>query len=199
MAIANIGRDGIAYGVVSMNSLQEWVFDEFFHSGVNVTELEIAEDFDANWEAEENQAYIEWQAENPGYTAKAEENWEAEREDIDAARERFFETLEIEEPSYTLETAEGLQLALGWLGGAPLVWVIDSPETTVAPACSPCVPNAGDLDNRAPRGSHDFAGVICFDLPADWYLPSDASVAYHSGAERYQFARVYRWFSRGLG
>ena len=28
---------GIAYGVVSLNSLEDWVFDEFFHNGENLS------------------------------------------------------------------------------------------------------------------------------------------------------------------
>jgi hypothetical protein len=120
---------GIRYGVVALNTLAEWVFDEFFYHGTNTT----YED-----------ALKEWQAENP-----------------DADDDNFL--WEGDEDSYELETEDGLKLGLSYLGGAPLVWVFESPHTTRARLCSPCVPNAGDLDNRDPNGEE------CYTLPDDWF------------------------------
>lgn len=44
------------------------------------------------------------------------------------------------------------QYRLSHLGGAPLIWVVSSPYVTYCRTCSPCVPNAGDLDNCCPYG-----------------------------------------------
>jgi hypothetical protein len=56
---------------------------------------------------------------------------------------------------------------LGHFGGAPLLWVTKSPYLTYAPACSPCVPNAGDLDLASGND-----GVKCYSLaPED--LPKE--------------------------
>ena len=123
---------GIRYGVASLNSLADWVFDEFFHRGTNESYEAALEDF---------------KTEHP----------DASDEEID----RFGEEYECDEECYSLET-DGMKLGLSYLGGAPLVWVYESPHTTRARECSPCVPRAGDLDNR----SED--GVECYALPADW-------------------------------
>ena len=42
----------IRYGVVRLNSLADWVFDEFLYHGTNETEAEIM----AEWEAENPEA-----------------------------------------------------------------------------------------------------------------------------------------------
>ena len=50
--------------------------------------------------------------------------------------------------SYTLETDCGpIRLSLDWLGGAPLIWVFESPYVTYCKGCSPCIPCAGDLEH----------------------------------------------------
>jgi hypothetical protein len=129
---------GIRYGVVALNTLADWVFEEFFHHGNN-------DSYDAALEY--------FKAENP----------DATDEEID----RFGEEYESDEDCYSLETKDGLKLGLSYLGGAPMVWVFQSPHTTTALLCSPCVPNAGDLDNRTPDG------FACYTLPADWFHTED--------------------------
>ena len=130
--MVNRADDGTAYGVVSMNSLESWVFEEFFNDGVNVS-------------------YEEALAE-----AKSQYG-----DDFD--EEKFNESYECDEENYTLEV-DGLKLELSHLGGAEIVWVLESPETVMARECSPCCPNAGDLNNKVAEG-----GVLTFDLPAHWY------------------------------
>ena len=124
---------GIRYGVVSMNTLASWVFDEFFHHGTN-----------DSYEA----ALKEFKDENP----------DATDEDIDTFNDEYYG----EEENYSLDK-DGLKLGLSYLGGAPLVWVFQSPHTTRARMCSPCVPNAGDLNNR------ESDGVECYTLPDEWF------------------------------
>jgi hypothetical protein len=126
---------GIRYGVASMNSLADWAWEEFETRGTNLS-LESA--------------LAEWRSENP----QADEGSDEEQE--------FFDSYQSEEDCYALES-EGLKLELGWLGGAALVWVIESPHQTHARQCSPCVPNAGDLDSPDPDG------VECYTLPGEWF------------------------------
>ena len=57
---------------------------------------------------------------------------------------------------------EGLTVGVSLLGGAPMLWVYKSPHTTKARLCSPCVPNAGDLDNT------DEDGYETYTVPDDW-------------------------------
>lgn len=121
---------GIPYGVVAMNNLADWVFDEFLYHGNN-------DSYDA--------ALAEWRAENP-----------------DADEEEFSDFYEGEEENYSLEK-DGLVLGLSYLGGAPMIWVFQSPHTTTVRPCSPCVPGAGDLDTPDPDG------MECYTLPPDWF------------------------------
>jgi hypothetical protein len=62
---------------------------------------------------------------------------------------------------------DGVNIGLSWLGGAVLVWVFDSPIITRALLCSPCVPNAGDLNNI------DQNGFECYGIPPNWYATED--------------------------
>ena len=134
--IANTNPEtGIRYGVVAMNSLESWVWEEFYASGT-----------DESYAA----AMEEWKAENP----------EASKDEEYA----YGECLEIEEANWSLEI-DGMRLEIGWLGGAPLLWVLESPHRAAASLCSPCVPNAGNLDCKVPLGQ----GFACYDVPAEWY------------------------------
>jgi len=108
----NINPDtGVRYGVVSLNNLCDWVFEEFIHHGVNESEKE---------------AVREYLKENP---------------DDPDLNDFYYES---EEDTLTLETtvkdSSGnecrLNLMLTYLGGAPLVWVLDSPCTALARLCS---------------------------------------------------------------
>ena len=81
--------------------------------------------------------------------------------DIDPDIDHFADLFYCEEPSGTVNH-EGLIVTFSWLGGAPLIIVNKSPFITFANPCSPCVPNAGDLDNLAPDG------VECYNVPENW-------------------------------
>ena len=56
----------------------------------------------------------------------------------------------------------GVHYRSSWLGGALHFFIMESPHITdCARFCSPCVPNAGDLDNM--DGTY-----TCYDVPANW-------------------------------
>jgi len=79
------------------------------------------------------------------------------------------DSLEFEEEEYdhTETTPDGkVSYHLGYLGGAPLIWILESPYVAQAPACSPCVPNAGDLDNMG-------SGAYCYCPPPDAFNSDD--------------------------
>ena len=99
-----------------MNTLAEWVFDEFINNGTN-----------DSYES----ALNEFLTENP-----------------ESDEEEFNDCWEGGEDYYSLEL-DGMKLELGYLGGCLLVWVIYSPYLTRASVCSPCCPNAGDLNNQS--------------------------------------------------
>ena len=136
---ANINPDtGIRYGVASLNSLAEWVWDEFFTNGTNLTAQQAEADFKRDFALEND------------------------REPSDDEEQEFWDGYEADEECYELE-ADGMRLELSYLGGAAIVFVLESPHIGQARECSPCVPNAGDLDNRE-RGGFD-----CYSLPAEWF------------------------------
>ena len=97
---------GIRYGVASLNNLAEWVFDEFFHDGTNVS-----------YEA----ALEEFKKETLAYKMSVSD------EDIQEFNDSYYG----EEENYELEK-DGMKLGLSYLGGAPMVWVFESPHTTRA-------------------------------------------------------------------
>jgi hypothetical protein len=55
------------------------------------------------------------------------------------------------------------KMMMTYLGGAPLLWVLEGPVITKARPCSICVPGAGDLD------SPDEDGYECYGLPEGWF------------------------------
>lgn len=65
-----------------------------------------------------------------------------------------------EEYEYKTETEEYL---LSYLGGAPKIWAMKTPFLTKVRLCSPCVPNAGDLDSPDPDG------YTCYAVEPDWF------------------------------
>ena len=95
-------KTGIRYGVVNIKSLQDWVYEEFFDNGVDLT-----------WEYAKQEFFAE-QGSDDEDTAEYYD---------------FADNYECDEPEFELETAEGLKLGLGYLGGCPLVWVFESPHT----------------------------------------------------------------------
>lgn len=83
--------------------------------------------------------------------------------DIDYLVERLSEYWEFDECEYSYTDNEGRYL-LGYLGGAPLIWVLESKYTTYARLCSPCVPNAGNLDHRTTEDD----GYLCYSLDPEF-------------------------------
>jgi hypothetical protein len=63
---------------------------------------------------------------------------------------------------------DGVKVSVSSLGGASLLWVLESPYTGLYRPCSPCIPGAGDLDSPDP----DF-GMQCYDTPPDWREQED--------------------------
>jgi hypothetical protein len=65
--------------------------------------------------------------------------------------------------SYELDE-NGCKYGLSSLGGGILVWVYESTNIVkVNSLCSPCVPNAGDLDSGL-----DDSGYECYGIPDSW-------------------------------
>jgi len=79
--------------------------------------------------------------------------------------------VDMDENEYSYEDEDGNKFLLGHLGGAPLIWCVKTDRLIYASACSPCVPNAGDLDSLV-RNS-DRRNIRCYSVPTG-YLDEDS-------------------------
>lgn len=144
---ANINPEtGIPYGVIHGRDVPDLV-EEIMTHGKNITyELWKADLIDS----------VKWLLKNINYPNAIDEAI-AIVDNLDNLGECF----DNEECEYTLMRGEGDTLEhylLSYLGGATLVWVQRSPWITQACQCSPCVPNAGDLNTLSP------GGFDCYDI-----------------------------------
>lgn len=189
---------GIRYGVIALNNLEGFTADDLFYN--NGTDLSFEEALaelrrEALAEAEEyeDQVRIEISETDPALRdndqyveRKIEEMWSSRGYDdaqdyVDAMVEHRMDQVVIEEPIIEGEY-EGVKYRIGWLGGAPLLWVLEGPVGRCRALCSPCVPNAGDLDSGFILGQDidpdtlarwGHAGYECYVVPRDW-LREDA-------------------------
>ena len=142
--IANVNLEtGIRFGVISSNNINQGIFNDIFDMAWGIFSQEC---FD--------KALEEYKLYNP-------ENAEDE-EKLDDFERDYFDNFEPDEISAELEF-DGLNLWLTTLGGAYVIYVLKSPYITRARLCSPCCPNAGNLD-EIDLGN----GFECYDVPPDW-------------------------------
>jgi len=70
------------------------------------------------------------------------------------------------ECEYGYVDSDGNQFLLGYLGGSPLIWCIKTNTIVyVKSLCSPCVPNAGDLDSGL---TDEHNGYACYGVPTHY-------------------------------
>jgi hypothetical protein len=68
--------------------------------------------------------------------------------DVDPILDELLECYETDSDGYDYSyECDGYHYELSSLGGAGIIFVIKSPFVAVCKQCSPCCPNAGDLDN----------------------------------------------------
>lgn len=84
--------------------------------------------------------------------------------DRDLAEEEHNETYYGDEEIIS-GTYEGVNYRSSWLGGALNFWIFNSPVVTKCGLCSPCVPNAGNLDTEG-----DFEA---YGVPEHWLYKED--------------------------
>lgn len=84
---------------------------------------------------------------------------EVDEDEFQARFEREVDGITCDEPTI-IGTYQGVKYQVGWLGGAPLLWVLESPYTGMYNLCSPCVPNAVNLTQEG-----DYEG---YDVPKYW-------------------------------
>jgi len=175
---------GIRYGVIALQSLDADVAQELFYGlqAKDVTYESALKDLRAEveGEADEIEEQISIKAhEIGGFTDREYEDFcerEIEKEYqargyddrdefVDDQVEYRSEGIQIEEPEIQ-GTYEDVEYLIWWLGGAPILYVIKSPLIGCANnLCSPCVPNAADLDSGFHQGP---TGFDCYIIPESW-------------------------------
>lgn len=82
----------------------------------------------------------------------------------------LYDYSESDEQNYVYEFDDQngkIKLELTWLGGSPTIYIVESPYTANCKWCSPCCPNAGDLNNPEPNGITAYC-LSQEDMPKDW-------------------------------
>jgi hypothetical protein len=152
MSSLNVNLEtGVRYGVIALNNIDSDTAQWLWTEGENISEREALDDLQLDIEEAIAQEI-------------AAGTLDVDTDVDDEARRRFersCDCLEIDEPHIEGEY-DDIKYAISWLGGAPLLWMLKSPHTTYANLCSPCVPNAGNLD------SLNSDGYECYDVPPDW-------------------------------
>jgi hypothetical protein len=108
------------------------------------------------------------------HMARARSEFESERtftDEFDAnfEEDKFSERYQGEEECIE-GTYKGVSYCTSWLGGALNFFICASPVTVLVNSlCSPCVPNAGNLDSGfAVFKDEGDSGFLCYGVPADW-------------------------------
>lgn len=143
-------ESGVRYGTIYMNHLDPDTADWLWTGGTNVSEEEALKEARDEIECAVQREINEGQL----------DAWQRESE-VEYRMQSVSDNMQIDEP-YIEGECEGVKYGISHLGGAGLLWVYWSPHTTRARPCSPCVPNAGDLESLDPEGYE------CYDVPPDW-------------------------------
>lgn len=173
----NHDSNGIAFGVISGNSLDPDVLADLTSETNTIKNITYAEayadamrEFEREWDDIRSSALSQCPAaefksseyRDDAIELKMEEIAGGSYEDfIDNKTNEFNENYQADEEVYEGEH-EGVKFRVSWLGGAIIVFVMESPVTTWARPCSPCVLGAVSLDSLDPDG------VECYDVPLVW-------------------------------
>ena len=169
---------GIRYGVIAFNSLADWCSDDLFYGSgaVNLSDEEAVTDIKATCAQE-----VQWEIDDGKHDVADEPDFDFDDE-VQRRVEQALESLQIDEPIIEGE-CDGVKYHISWLGGAPMLWVVEGPTGNASRLCSPCVPNAADLDSgfvleteffdeSTTMDINDFT-YPCYCVPRDWLRKED--------------------------
>ena len=152
-------KTGIPYGVISGNNVPD-LADDIFSSGDSLTYAAWKQELGEKISGAIQGAIQDYTC-HPEKIVKGIDVAEIVDSLLDSGLGDDYQQEE-EEFEYSYDTPQGkVSLLLGWLGGASIIWVIDSPYVANCAGCSPCVPGAGDLDTP------EKDGIECYCLPPD--------------------------------
>ena len=146
---------GIRYGIVQGTSLSHWALEDIFDHGDDLTFAAYKDECIGKVEAlleELDQRHARSRAESIVDTFEWD-SYQAEDSDYEYS-------------------ADGVDLLLTWLGGAPIIFVRKSPVIVVVRRlCTLCAANGGDLDSGL--ADNPAEGYECYGLPKEWYPGAD--------------------------
>lgn len=159
---------GIRYGVISFNALADWCNEDLFYGqhAQDLSHQQALQDIKAEVTAEVRQ-----EVEDGLHSSADEPDFDFEAE-VERRVEQAVQNLDISEPHIAGEL-DGVKYEISWLGGAPLVWVFEGPLGLAQRLCSPCCPNAADLDSgfvlegEATPEQQD-QDYLCYVVPKAW-------------------------------
>ena len=145
---------GIAYGIIACQNLDyDVVYTLLYEKGKDLSYEQACQEETAQQRKEFDSAIEElrrWV--NDETLASVAELFEPDLNNFEP---------QIEEPIVEGEY-QGVKYHTTWLGGAQMLWVLESPHIEPCRPCSPCAPGAGDLDNPEPNG------MLTYSVPPDW-------------------------------
>lgn len=176
---------GVRYGVIAVQSLDPDLASDLMH-GPDAVDLTYREAYaDAKDEAVARFEQLMEEAEltatetDPRMSGTEREAFVEKYMDardvpwdyVDQELEKFASCYQCDEP--VIEGIyEGVSYQVSWLGGAPHLWVLGGPRAFCRSLCSPCIPNAADLDSGFVYDADDEHPYECYGVPADWLAPN---------------------------
>lgn len=169
---------GIRYGVIDARKVP-YLDEEIRSNGDSITYQNYRKEVvnqiryalteeDGDLKAVFDDYYMSDRAQEEILESVSEHQCDWSEEEIEEISEHVMEALndsgstEFDQEEYEYET-ETEKYLLSYLGGAPMIWAMKTPFLTKARLCSPCVPNAGDLDSPDPDG------YTCYAVEPDWF------------------------------
>lgn len=184
---------GVRYGVIACNNLNQDLYDALFYGSqaTNVSEEEAVAEAKAEAEADyehliedadesiNNSGLIEYDREREREAWFEIKGLAYDKEDfVERALSKFNDGFYgIDEPTIT-GTYEGVEYMISWLGGAPILFCLQSPILVRGLLCSPCVPGAVDLQHPCDGGE------IGYGVLSDWLEVSEIE------KDRYNRAKI---------
>lgn len=184
MTVNTNSKTGIRFGVIAVNNLDPDVVENLWYGygAVDLSYQAALEELKAEIERDadniEDEVRIGIAETDPSLVG--DERWEERRIEDEYLRlgyddrEDYVENrleaeswcIQIDEP--TIEgNYQGVHYQISWLGGAPLLFVFESPFKGMFQLCSPCVPNAVSLESPSDVGAEGY------DVPPDWRIGND--------------------------
>lgn len=162
---ANIDpKTGIHYGVIHESSLMPEAVSDLINNSFDLAYKDALDEFRSDLEK-----------------VLSDHGLDILRVDISALEDAFNDRYESYEPRWFYQDDE-YEIQFTDLG----LYILKSPYVTLASQCSPCCPNAGDLDSAGDAAMPNCMGapVRCYCLPDEFFKDHKAPYAYRKVGDR---------------